>query len=105
MALRSALGAGRWRLVRQLISENLLLAAGGGALGLLIAWRGTAALAAAGASELPRAGEVRTDATVLLFTVAASLSTVALFGVLPALRASRTDLADALKDGGRSTGG
>jgi predicted permease len=105
IAVRAALGAGRARLVRQLISESLVIGIGGGAAGLLVAWRGVAALSALGARQLPRAGEVHIDAAVLWFTVAASLATVVLFGVLPAVKATRTDLTDALKDTGRSTGG
>jgi putative ABC transport system permease protein len=103
MAMRTALGAGRARIVRQLLAECLLLAAGGGVAGLLLAWGGTAALAAFAARQLPRADEIRMDAAVLWFTLATSLLTVMLFGAAPALRASRVNCADALKDMGRTT--
>ena len=104
-ALRAALGAGRMRIVRQLLSECLLLSACGALGGLLIAWGGTAALAAYAARQVPRADEIHMDATVLVFTLGVSLLTVVLFGAAPALRASRTDCADALKEMGRTTSG
>jgi putative ABC transport system permease protein len=105
MAMRAALGATRARMVRQLLSEYLLLAAAGGLAGLLLAWRGTAALAAFASRQLPRADEIHMDAAVLWFTLAISLLTVALFGAAPALGASRANCSDALKDMGRSTAG
>jgi putative ABC transport system permease protein len=105
MAVRAAIGAGRGRLVRQMMCESLVLAFGGGAAGLLLAWRGTAALAALGPSQLPRAGEIRVDSAVLGFTFAACVITAVLFGLLPAWRASRVELTQALKESGRSTAG
>jgi putative ABC transport system permease protein len=105
MSLRAALGAGRIRLVRQLTLECLLLAAASAAAGILLAWLATTALVAYGSRELPRISDIRIDAPVLWFTCAVSLFTVALFGVAPALRASRVDLAASLKDMGRTTGG
>jgi putative ABC transport system permease protein len=105
IALRAALGAGRARLVRELLSESLVLALAGGLTGILVAWLGTTALVSFGAEQLPRANEIRMDATVLLFALIASLLTGALFGIVPALRASRVDLSDGLRDLGKSTAG
>jgi len=103
IALRGALGAGRGRLVRQLLTESLVLALAGGIAGVLLAWWGTSALAALGPQELPRVSEVRMDTAVLLFGLAASLVTGVLFGLAPAMRLSRPDLNDALKDMGKAT--
>ena len=103
MALRAALGAGRWRLIRQMLAESLLLAAAGGSLGLLLAYFGTDALATLGAKQLPRAEDIRMDAAVLLYGFAASLLTGLLFGLAPALRASRVDLIESLKGGGKAS--
>jgi putative ABC transport system permease protein len=105
MSLRAALGAGRGRLVRQLMLESALLGTASAGVGVALAWLATSALAQYGSRELPRVGELRIDATVLWFTCAVSLLTVALFGVMPALRASRVDLAAGLKDVGRTTDG
>jgi putative ABC transport system permease protein len=105
IALRAALGAGRWRLVRQFLTESLLLALAGGLAGVFLAAWCTSALAALGPREIPRVGEVRMDAVVLLFSLAASLFTAVFFGLAPALRASRADLNDALKDLSKATAG
>ena len=105
LALRAALGAGRRRLVRQLLTESLLLAVTGGAAGVLLAILGTSVLASLGPREIPRVSEIVIDAPVLFFGLAASLLTGVLFGLAPALRASRVDLNEALKEAGKSTEG
>jgi putative ABC transport system permease protein len=105
IAIRSALGAGRARVFQQLLIEALVLAMAGGAAGLLIARASLSAGAALLASQVPRADEITMDARVLLFVFGASLVTALLAGALPAIRAGRSDLNDALKEGGRSDGG
>ena len=106
IAIRAAMGAGRARLLRQLMIESLLLALLGGGAGLLIAYWGVDALLTLGGGVIPRADEVTVDARVLGFTLLISLLTGIIFGLIPALRASGLDLNEALRDGGRiSTGG
>ncbi|MGH9852713.1 MAG: ABC transporter permease [Blastocatellia bacterium] len=105
VAVRLALGAGRSRIVRQLLTESALIAGLGGAAGLLIGAWGIEGLTALVPPELARLDQVRLNGTVLMFTLGVSALTGLLFGLLPALRASRTDLSAALKEGGRSAAG
>ena len=102
-AIRSALGAGRWRLLRQSLIESTLLALTGGGLGLLLAGWGTTAAVALLPTTLPRASEIALDTRVLIFTVAISLLTGILSGLAPALTISRWRLSDTLKEGGRGS--
>jgi len=103
MALRAALGAARWRLIRQLLTESLLLAMAGGLAGVLLGWWCTSGLAALAPREMPRLNEIRIDGTVLWLALAASLITGMLFGLMPALRTSGADPNGALKDLGKAT--
>jgi putative ABC transport system permease protein len=104
MALRAALGAARGRLIRQLITESLLLAVAGGMAGVLLGWWCTSRLASFAPREMPRLNEIHMDATVLWFGLAASLVTGMLFGLMPALHTSGADPNDALKNLGKATG-
>jgi len=101
MAIRAALGAGRGRVVRQLITESLLLAVAGGAGGWLLARWGVGLLLSVGPADLPRLESLSFDGRVFGFTVVLALATGLLFGLLPALQVARPDLTDALKDGGK----
>lgn len=105
LAVRAALGAGRGRIMRQLLTESLTLAFLGAVLGLAIAYAGVAGLAALGASELPRASAIRLDPVVLAFTLAVAVASGLLFGLLPALRAANPDLQGTLRAGARGTVG
>jgi predicted permease len=101
IAIRSALGAGRGRVFRQLLTEALALTAAGGALGVLLAYATLTSASRLLASQVPRAEEISIDARVLLFALGLSIVTGLLAGTLPAVRAGRSDLNDALKEGGR----
>jgi predicted permease len=104
-AVRTALGAGKARLIRQLLTESVLLGILGGAFGLLLAGWGTRAALKALPEALPRAGEVGIDLRVLLFTASTALLAGILFGLAPALKISRTNVQDNLKEGGRGASG
>jgi predicted permease len=105
IAIRAALGAPRGRLVRQLLAESLLLALLGGGCGVLVAWASVAGLQALGPSTMPRLAEITVDVRLLGFALAVSLTTGLLFGLFPALRASRADLGEVMKEGARGTAG
>ena len=106
LAIRAAMGAGRSRLMRLLITESVLLFSGGGILGVFFAWWGVGALTSLGLSNLPRGFSVQLDLTVVAFTLISAFLTGFLFGTLPAWTASRRDAAATLKEaGGRSGSG
>jgi len=102
LAMRAALGAGRGRLVAQLLAETLMLSLIGGGVGLVLAQLGVASLATMHPDDLPQLASIRVDWRVLMFTVLVSLITSLVFGLGPALTAARLNLADALKLGSRS---
>jgi predicted permease len=104
-AIRTALGATRARMIRQVFTECVLLAFGGGILGLLIAAWGTRAAIKLLPEALPRAEDINVDARVLLFTIGASLLAGILFGLIPALKISGSDIHETLKEGGRGGSG
>jgi predicted permease len=104
-AIRSALGAGPARVIRQLLTESVLLGIAGGAVGLLLAVWGTRAILAALPDVLPRTDEINMNWHVLLFTAAMSLLTGIFFGLAPALKALRADMHETLKEGGRGSSG
>jgi putative ABC transport system permease protein len=103
MALRAALGASRWRIVRQLLTESLLLSIAGGGLGLLLSLWLTKLLIAISPANSPRFDEIKPDVRVILFTIALTLLTGVIFGLAPALQASRIDLNERLKESGRGS--
>ena len=104
MALRAALGADRRRLLHQMLTESVILAALGGAVGLFIAYWGLRLLQVMD-PEIPRLDAIGIDGTVLAFTALVALGTGVLFGIVPALRVSRPDLNEALKEGTRTASG
>src|SRR5438309_3737148 len=104
MAIRVALGAGRLRIIRQLLTESLLLAFVGGIVGVLLAYWGIDLLRSASIDTLPTTAVIRLDSSVLIFTLLVSLVTGILFGLAPALAAAKSDLHDTLKAGGRGSG-
>lgn len=103
MAIRTALGASRSRLVRQLLTESILLGIAGGALGLAVAYACVRLLVSAATANLPRVENTAVDGVVLLFALGVSLFTAFVFGIVPALQTSRVDIHNTLKEGGRQT--
>ena len=103
IALRTTLGAGAWRVLRQLMTENLLLAAISAGVGLLIAWAGAHALAWWNPSNIPRVAGVDVDSRVLAFTAVLALATTIVFGMAPAAQLLRTGVTEGMKDSSRTT--
>jgi predicted permease len=104
LAVRAALGGSRWRLMSQVLAESLVLGAGGALLGLLLARVGISSLLAVAPDGLPRIESISIDPLVLGFTAVAGFLAAFAFGLVPALRASRTDVADVLRESGRTSG-
>ena len=98
IAIREALGASRWRIAQQILTESVLMAIGGGALGALLAWWGVKAFVASSPTSIPRIDLVAVDLRVLAFAMAVSIVTGLAFGLAPALRASSIDLLTSLKE-------
>jgi putative ABC transport system permease protein len=105
LAVRAALGAGRWRIVRQLLTESLLLAVMGGALGLLLATWGVDIILKTSPDAIPRSQEIGMDSRVFTFTMAVSVLTGLVFGLIPAWQASKVDAYETLKEAGRGNSG
>jgi predicted permease len=102
VAVRSALGAGQGRIMRLVLVESVLLGAGGGVVGIWLAWAGVRLLISGAPTSIPRAAEIGIHPIVLVFTLVLSILTGMLFGLLPAWRVSRVNLATSLRDGGRA---
>ncbi len=105
IVIRSALGASRWRVIRQLFTESTILALAGGAVGLLVAFWGLAAITKFLPADFPRLNEIHIDLRILGFTFAASVLTGIVFGLVPALQISRPDVQDAMRETGRGVSG
>jgi len=104
IAIRAALGAARIRVIRQLLTESLVLALCGGLAGTMLAYWGTRILIAMSPSTIPRLDEVSLDGAALAFTAAIAIMTGILFGIIPAIQVSRTNLQTPLKEGGKTSG-
>jgi predicted permease len=104
LAVRAALGAGRGRLVRQLLTESMVLGIAGGVVGLLVAYWGTRALIAAQPADIPRLNEIGVNPVVVIFTLATAVVTGLCFGVLPAMQGTSGPLMGTLREGGRGAG-
>src|SRR5436309_3583802 len=105
-AIRSALGANRWRLIRQLLVESLILAIGGAAVGTLLAWGGLKSLVALMPQDIiPAEAVIRLNTPVLLFALGVGVMTALVFGLVPALKAARKDINDPLRDSGKGISG
>ena len=105
IAVKSALGASRWEVAQPILAESLLLAFGGGALGLFAALTGLRLLAALPEARLPRMEQIHLDGGVLLFTTVVSVTVALAFGIVPAMQASRSDLRESLNESAGTTGG
>src|SRR5262245_26947787 len=103
IAIRAAIGAGRGRLVRQLLTESAVLAVLSAAAGVGLAWLAIPVLVSASPSDIPRLDQTRIDGGVLAFALITALASSVLFGMAPAWRAARTDLQGVLRDGGRTS--
>ena len=105
-AIRSALGANRWRLIRQLLVESVMLAAGGAAVGTLLAWGGLKSLVALMPQNIiPAEAVIQLNTPVLLFTLGVAMMTALVFGLVPALKAAQKDINDPLRDSGKGISG
>jgi putative ABC transport system permease protein len=103
LAIRVALGAGRWRLLRQMLTESVLLAAAGAAIGIFLSVWGLELLKQIGARTIPRLAEVDVDLVVLIVTAVVAVGTGILFGLIPAFASAKPELTEVLKEGGRSS--
>ena len=102
LAVRSALGSTRWRIVRQLLAESLMLSAAAAVLGVVLAWAGVRVLTAIGPEDLPRLDAVEIDLPIVLFAIGIAVVSSVVFGLVPAIRASRPDVMDLLRRSGRT---
>src|SRR6476659_3773077 len=105
ISVRVALGASRWRIIRQLLTESIMLSLIGAALGIVVAYWGTSLVVNQLPAEIPRLSQANIDSRVLTFTIGVSLVTGLLFGLAPAIQASRLNLTDSLKEGDRGASG
>jgi putative ABC transport system permease protein len=103
LAIRTSLGASRWRIVRQLLTESVLLSVAGGILGLFLAWSGLGPLLKLSAGSVPEVFTIGLDGWVLLFTLVVSILTGLLFGIVPAFRIAKLDLRESLNEGSRGS--